>query len=96
MEKKYKLEDFEEYLMSDDSSTFLLGYNLFKQHCWVQGLTDEELQLLVKYRISINVLVYRLYFKLNSKEFARFRCKANQELQKRNKPIKYELINDIT
>lgn len=96
MKVKYKLDDFRDYLLSDDLNTFLLGYNLFKHHCWVQGMSDEELQHLVKHRFKYGTLIYRVYFKLRSPEYGRLKCKANQELQKRNKPIKYELINDIT
>jgi hypothetical protein len=97
MEKrKYKFEDVKEYLMSDNKDTFQMGWIMFKQHIWVQGLSYDELFCFLKNRSfdknSGKVNPWLLYYQLPYKDFYRFKLAVNKEYQKRNKIIKYELI----
>jgi hypothetical protein len=93
MEKrKYKFDDVKEYLTSEDSSVFEMGWIMFKQHIWVQGLSDDELYDILKFRLSSNYCFWSIYRHLKYDKFNKFKTAVNKEYQKRNKIIKYELI----
>lgn len=89
---EYKIEDFEELLMSKDRQTFDLGYFLFQKYIGIEKLSNDELfDILFKFKIK-NPIIYNIKRMLKYEKYNKFLCKVNKEYQKRTKPIKYILI----